>query len=151
LQKIPPTKSRYAAIKMGELGMSKYVFLNHICGVLPIPDGVCEHNSLAYRAEAIKEKIGSIENIKNIAIKKLHFHNESLDPYEMKNASTYFIPAIIKREVYEKRLAAREQCLFWIKSSEIPEHMQDEITREILLNTRPRSFLNLLKRKIGEI
>jgi len=151
LQKIPPTKSRYAAIKLGELGMSQYIFSNYICNVFPVIESVCEHNLFAYMAEIIKDNISSLENIKTIAINKLHYRNESLDPYEMKKASDYFIPSIIKREVYEKGLATREQCLFWIKSSEIPEHMRNEIAREVLINTRQQSLVNIFKRKIGEI
>lgn len=153
LQKIPPTKSRYAAINMGELGMSQHVFLNHICRHLPLVDNIPNHNLHAYgfMVEANDQKIASNKFIRNIAINKLHYYNESLDPYEMKKASNYFIPAIIKRELYEKGLATREQCLFWIKSSDIPEGMHNEIICNILLNKRQRSFVNLLKRKIGEI
>ena len=152
LQKIPLTRSRYAAIRMGELGMSRCVFLNYVCNVLPIADRVCEQNSVAYsNILRLDEARVWSQPCFTTAINKLHYHNESLDPYEMSKASESFVPAIIKREVYEKGLANKVQCLFWIKSSDIPERMHNEIAKEVLINTRPRTFINLFKRNIGEI
>lgn len=151
LQQIPPTTSRYAAIKMGELGMSRYVFLNYVCNVLPIADSACDRNSVAYMADIIDKKYDSNQSVKTMAIKKLRYHNESLDPYETAKASDYFIPAIIKREIYEKGLANKVQCLFWINSSDIPDHIHNDIAREVLINKRPRNLANSFKIKIGEI
>lgn len=151
LQKIPLTRSRYAAIKMGELGMSRYVFLNYVCNVLPITDSTCDRNSIAYMADVSDKEYVSNQPVKTMVIKKLHYHNESLDPYEMKKASNFFMPAIIKREVYEKGLASKVNCLFWIKSSDIPEYVHNEIAGEVLINRRPRTLANYIKTKIGEI
>jgi hypothetical protein len=151
LNKIPPTKSRYCAIKFGELGMSQNIFLNHVSRILPIGDHFNEKNKLAYVYHLSKLQIALSEVPNKIALKRLHYDNESLDPYNLKEASDCFIPAIIKREVYEKGLASMGQCLFWIKLSDIPEHIHQDIIKDILINTRIPSIANRFKRMIGEI
>jgi hypothetical protein len=132
LETIPFAKSRYNAIINGEIGMSKNVLLQYKI-VLWVYSGVFKSKKFPNKNEEI------------------YIKNFLKDPYELSSSSYTYQPDIIKREVFEKGLAAKEQVFFSVENSDLPQGAKREILKTILTSKRYFGIKNRLKLAIGEI
>ena len=82
---------------------------------------------------------------------EIYIKNFLKDPYELSSSSYTYQPDVIKREVFEKGLAAKEQVFFLVENSDLPQGAKREILKTILISKRYFGIKNRLKLAIGEI
>lgn len=160
LDSIPFAKSRYNAVINGELGMSKNVLLKYKLGLWAY-SGIFKR---MYSGTEVRDLdiYGSIhlsnkfisnlnESLASDIKEEIMLENFLKDPYEISSASSMYQPDVIKREVFEKKLASKEQVFFSIENSDLPSGAKTELLKQILITKRHLSIKNRLKLAIGEI
>jgi len=130
LARIKPLRSRYSAIIQGEIGMSKNVLLKR-----------------DFRIRLLHSPVESI--------KKQRINNTSgdfiLDPYEISQTTTTYMPEIIKREVVEKGLAKSKLVASMVSQSSLPNNVKNSILHRMLIDKTKKNLAYRFKRFIGEI
>ncbi|NQY42729.1 MAG: hypothetical protein HRT87_05225 [Legionellales bacterium] len=159
LDSLPITRSRFAAVIHGEIGMSKHVLLrqeinlwkyrkiNDLSKYIPEPDitEILQEEKLQNQISGILTKMLA----ENTNIKRTN--NTLFDPYEISSTSSGFTPDIIKKEVFDKNLATEDKIIRVIQSSDIPIHIKPNIIRDILILKKHRGIKYRIKKAIGEI
>jgi len=155
LMNFPMTKSRYNAVINGEIGISKAVFMKYKIGLWAysgIFNGELKNNKINSLDLFTSNDFSIIVNFKNDqSISRASIRNFLNDPYQLSRNSFPYIPDVIKREVFEKRLATKEMVYFVIENSELTMSLKRKALTDILISKRHLGIKNILKMRIGEI
>lgn len=159
LNRLPVTRSRYAAVIHGEVGMSKWVFLKSSISLLKH-----YHNYRVEKDRSDLKIIDIVDVFKNTFLTdKLLFelyenlkpitrlNNALSDPYRIESTSSSYCPDLIKREVFEKSLATEAKIMNIIQAADLPVDLKNLILRNILIVKKPKNMVTKIKMMIGEI
>lgn len=161
LNKLPLTRSRYAAVIHGELGLSQNVFLKYDIQLWKLIASNKNENfdELIYAKDVLLENpmlIGhlnekTLRDIFNQMARYIRMNDLLLDPYQLELSSSNFVPDVLKREVFDKNLASATKIKSVVLLSQLPVEVQPKVLEEILLSKFNRTFIYKVKAKIGEI
>lgn len=161
LNKLPLTRSRYAAIMHGELGLSQNVLLKYDIKLWKlIPSSKKENfDELKYAIDVFKEYPVLLRSINektsrgvfNQIAQSIKTRDSLLDPYQLELSSSKFVPDVLKREVLDKNLASEAKLNRVVLSSQLPIEVQAKVLAEIFLPKYNQTFIYKVKSKIGEI
>ena len=162
LSTLPLAKSRYNAVKNGEIGMSKKVFLKSKIG-LWVYNGTFKDEYSSDKVSTLdtlqSDMVGNMKfteidkaiSIAEEAKPRIYLKNFLSDPYEFTRNSPNYKPHLIKREVFEKGLASKEQVFYSVQNSDLPINAQKQILTNILISKRHIGIKVRIKMAIGEI